>query len=52
MANPDLTWETTITRNIGLDWALFGAQCIVLCEEYKRAYYIKEDLRKELEAAG
>ncbi len=24
MANPDLTWETTITRNIGLDWGIFG----------------------------
>jgi len=22
MANPDLTWETTITRNLGLDWSL------------------------------
>lgn len=24
MANPDLKWETTITRNIGLDFTLFG----------------------------
>lgn len=24
MANPDLKWETTITRNVGLDWTLFG----------------------------
>jgi len=26
MANPDLTWETTITRNIGLDWTLLGSK--------------------------
>ncbi len=26
MANPELTWETTVTRNIGLDWALFGGR--------------------------
>ncbi|MDR0866183.1 MAG: TonB-dependent receptor [Candidatus Symbiothrix sp.] len=24
MANPDLKWETTITRNIGLDFSFFG----------------------------
>ena len=24
MANPDLKWETTITRNLGLDFTLFG----------------------------
>ena len=24
MANPDLKWETTITRNMGLDFTLFG----------------------------
>ena len=24
MANPDLKWETTITRNVGLDFTLFG----------------------------
>lgn len=26
MANPDLKWETTITRNIGLDYTLFGGR--------------------------
>lgn len=26
MANPDLKWETTYTRNIGLDFALFGSR--------------------------
>lgn len=26
MANPNLKWETTITRNIGLDYTLFGGR--------------------------
>ena len=26
MANPDLKWETTITRNVGLDFTLFGGK--------------------------
>ena len=26
MANPDLKWETTITRNIGIDFTLFGGK--------------------------
>lgn len=26
MANPDLKWETTITRNIGLDFTMFGSK--------------------------
>ena len=26
MANPDLKWETTITRNLGLDFTLFGGK--------------------------
>lgn len=26
MANPDLKWETTVTRNIGLDFNLFGSK--------------------------
>ena len=26
MANPDLKWETTITRNIGLDFTMFGGK--------------------------
>lgn len=26
LGNPDLKWETTISRNIGLDWGLFGGK--------------------------
>ncbi len=26
MSNPDLKWETTITRNLGLDYVLFGGK--------------------------
>ena len=26
MSNPDLKWETTITRNIGLDYVMFGGK--------------------------
>ena len=26
MANPDLKWETTITRNIGIDFTMFGGK--------------------------
>lgn len=26
MANPDLVWETTVTRNIGLDYGLFNSR--------------------------
>ncbi len=26
MANPDLVWETTQTRNLGLDWTMFGTK--------------------------
>ncbi|MFV0365818.1 MAG: SusC/RagA family TonB-linked outer membrane protein [Mangrovibacterium sp.] len=26
MANPDLVWETTHTRNLGLDWTMFGTK--------------------------
>lgn len=35
MANPDLKWETTITRNIGLDWTLFGGKLNGSFEFYK-----------------
>ena len=34
MANPDLTWETTITRNIGLDFTLFGSKLTASIEYY------------------
>ncbi|MPN64183.1 hypothetical protein SDC9_211954 [bioreactor metagenome] len=32
-----------------IDWAAFGRECERLCKEYGRNYYIKEDLRKEME---
>lgn len=34
MANPDLKWETTITRNIGLDFTLFGSKLTGSIEGY------------------
>ena len=34
MANPDLTWETTITRNLGLDFTLFGSKLTGSVEYY------------------
>lgn len=34
MANPDLTWETTITRNIGLDITLFRGKINASAEYY------------------
>jgi TonB-linked SusC/RagA family outer membrane protein len=34
MANRDLKWETTITRNIGLDWALFNGKLNGTLETY------------------
>lgn len=33
-----------------INWAEFGCECERLCKEYGRNYYIKEDLRKEMEA--
>ena len=35
MANPDLKWETTITRNIGLDYAILGSRLSGSVELYK-----------------
>lgn len=35
MANPELKWETTITRNIGLDFAMFGSRLNGTIEVYK-----------------
>lgn len=32
-----------------INWAEFGAECERLCKEYGRDYYIKEDLRAEME---
>ena len=34
MANPDLKWETTITRNIGLDYTLLGGKLTGSFEGY------------------
>lgn len=34
MANPDLKWETTITRNIGLDFTLFNSKLSGSLEAY------------------
>lgn len=34
MANPDLKWETTITRNLGLDFTLFGGALSGTLEGY------------------
>ncbi|WP_353132883.1 TonB-dependent receptor [Pseudopedobacter sp.] len=35
MANPDLKWETTITRNIGLDISLLRTKLNITAEAYK-----------------
>ena len=34
MSNPDLTWETTITRNLGLDYTLLGGKLSGTLEAY------------------
>ncbi|MCQ2215293.1 MAG: TonB-dependent receptor [Bacteroidales bacterium] len=34
MANPDLTWETTITRNAGIDFTTFGGKFSGTLEAY------------------
>lgn len=33
-ANPDLKWETTVTRNIGLDFSLFNSKVTATVEAY------------------
>lgn len=35
LANPDLKWETTVTRNVGLDFSLFGHAILGTVELYK-----------------
>lgn len=35
MANPDLVWETTVTRNIGLDYGLFNSRLNGTFEVYQ-----------------
>jgi len=32
-----------------INWGEFGHKCVELCEKYGRNYYIKNDLRKEME---
>ena len=34
-SNPDLKWETTVTRNVGLDYTLFGGKLTGSIEYYK-----------------
>ncbi len=35
-----------------IDWALFGAECVKLCERHGREFYIKDDLQKEMAKGG
>lgn len=35
-----------------IDWGAFGRECERLCQEYGRNYYIKDDLRKCMEASA
>lgn len=49
MANPDLKWETTITRNLGLDFTLFGGAFNGSVEAYKNT---TKDLLIEFPVAG
>ncbi len=49
MANPDLTWETTITRNIGLDFTLFGGKVNGTAEYY---WNTTKDLLIEFPVSG
>jgi len=34
-----------------INWAAFGAECEQLCQRHNRNYYIKEDLRAEMEGS-
>jgi DNA repair photolyase len=36
-------------KHSDINWGEFGRECERLCKEYGRNYYIKEDLRKEME---
>ena len=49
MANPDLKWETTYTRNIGLDYALFRSRLNGSIEAY---YNTTKDLLINFDVAG
>jgi TonB-linked SusC/RagA family outer membrane protein len=49
MANPDLTWETTVTRNAGLDFSLLSGRIIGTAEVYLNT---TSDLLIEFPTAG
>lgn len=49
MANPDLKWETTVTRNIGLDFTLLGGRVSGTLEAYRNT---TSDLLIEFPVAG
>ena len=49
MYNPDLKWETTITRNLGLDYTLFGGRLNGSLEYYWNS---TKDLLIEFRTAG
>lgn len=49
MSNPDLKWETTITRNLGLDFTLFGGKLSGTLEGYINT---TKDLLIEFPVAG
>lgn len=49
MANPDLKWETTVTRNLGLDFALLGGRLSGTIEAYKNS---TRDLLIEFKVGG
>ncbi len=34
MANPDLKWETTVSRNVGIDFGLFGSKITATADAY------------------
>jgi len=49
MANPDLVWETTVTRNIGLDFGLFNSRLNGTFEVYLNT---TEDLLIDFPVSG
>lgn len=49
MANPDLKWETTYTRNLGLDFAMLGTRLTGTVEAYLNT---TEDLLIEFPVSG
>jgi len=49
LANPDLKWETTYTRNVGLDFAMFGTKLTGTVEAY---FNTTKDLLIEFPVAG